>query len=215
TWTAEKLKRSIGSLPETKVRENFSRLSGFLAEDGRILKKQANHLLRLVQIYNPRFRETSLKPFLQRLVDHYRAVMTGNIHIRLEMEGQVTAALDEELLKEALVNLVDNALDAMAADESGQLTVSAVPVAEPLRGRISHVLIEVEDSGRGIAQNDLPKIFDPFFTKKEAGKGTGIGLFICKRIIAAHRGKIDVFSRENFGTKMTLTLPVKRKRILI
>jgi signal transduction histidine kinase len=104
---------------------------------------------------------------------------------------------------------VDNAVDAMFPGEGGQITLSVVPVTSPLRGGIKQVLIEVEDTGRGIDEKDLPKIFDPFFTGKE--KGTGIGLFICKRIVNAHDGKIDIYSRKNFGTKITIALPVKRK----
>ncbi len=211
-WTAEKLKRGVEILPEPKTRDNYAQLSDFLAEDAKILKRQANQLLRLAQLYKPRFREVVLKNLLQHLVDHYRTLTDENIKIRLEMEEEISLLLDEELFKEVLVNLVDNALDAMAPQGSGQLTLSAVLVTSPTKGTVDHVAIEVEDTGCGIDETDLPKVFDPFFTRKEKGKGTGIGLFICRRIIDAHKGKIDIYSRRNFGAKVTITLPIKRKR---
>jgi signal transduction histidine kinase len=214
SWTAEKIKQNIDALPDTKTRQSYAQLSDFLAEDGNLLKQQANHLLRLVQIYRPRFRRAALKRFLQHLVDHYRTVMAENIRIRLEMEEDITLSFDEELFKQALVNLVENAIDAVPPGKGGQLTVSAVPVTSPLRRGVTQVLIEIEDTGCGIHESDLPNVFHPFFTRKEKGKGTGIGLFICKRIIEAHQGKIEIYSRKNFGTKVTITLPVKRKRKL-
>jgi signal transduction histidine kinase len=71
------------------------------------------------------------------------------------------------------------------------------------------VLIEVEDTGCGIDESDIPQLFTPFFTKKENKKGTGIGLTICKRIIETHGGTIAVHSRKGFGTKFAITIPVQ------
>lgn len=211
-WTAEKLKQCSDTLPESQTRESYAQLADFLAEDAKILKRQANQLLRLAQLYKPRFREVALKPLLQHLLEHYHTIIKENMHIRLEMEEEISLSLDEELFKEVLANLVDNALDAMSQQENGQLTLSAIPVTSPVTGNIEQVLIELEDTGCGIEERDLSKVFNPFFTKKEKGKGTGIGLFICRRIIAAHKGKIDIFSRKNFGAKVTITLPIKRKK---
>jgi signal transduction histidine kinase len=211
-WTAEKLKQCSDSLPESQTRESYMQLSDFLAEDAKILKRQASRLLRLTQLYKPRFRETALKPLLQHMADHYRTLTTENIHICLEMEEEITLSLDEELFKEVLSNLLDNALDAMAQQGSGQLILSAVPVTSPVTGNIEQVLIELEDTGCGIDEIDLPRVFEPLFSKKQRGKGAGIGLFICRRIITAHKGKIDIFSRKNFGAKVTINLPLKRKK---
>jgi signal transduction histidine kinase len=86
------------------------------------------------------------------------------------------------------------------------LRISALPVVSPARECIGHVLIEVEDTGHGMDEEELSRIFTPFVSKKE--KGTGIGLTICKRIIEAHGGKIEVHSRKGLGTRMTIALPV-------
>ncbi len=207
-WTTEKIRRNTTTIKEKKTRENYLQLSGFLMEDVKLLKQQTNHLLKLVQIYKPRFRPIALQPFLQRLLNHYQALLPKNIETRLEMEEDIVLSLDEELFKEAMVNLVDNAIDAMP--KGGQLTITAVPVAVPLKGSIKHVLIELEDTGQGIDPDDLSRIFDPFFTKKQTG--TGIGLTICLRIIHAHKGTMEIHSRKNFGTKVVITFPVSSKK---
>lgn len=207
-WTAEKIKRSIQRSETNKEKsktENYSQLADFLLDDVKALKQQTNNILKLIQMQKPNFRETRLKPLLKKQVEHYRALLDENIDIQLEMEEDIVVSIDKELFKEALVNLIDNALAAMP--DGGKLTISAVPVTSPSKGNISHVLMEIEDTGCGMDEEELSRVFTPFFTQKE--KGTGIGLTICKRIIEAHDGTINIQSRKEFGTKIALTIPVQ------
>ena len=69
------------------------------------------------------------------------------------------------------------------------------------------ILVEIADSGSGIAESDRQLIFDPFFTTKTAGKGTGIGLSVCYGIVTAHGGRIEVVNNTPLGTKFTVILP--------
>jgi len=71
-----------------------------------------------------------------------------------------------------------------------------------------HVAVDIIDNGVGITKDVMPKIFDPFFTTKEVGKGTGLGLSIVYKIVEQHGGTIKVHSKEGFGTKVTVVLPV-------
>jgi len=214
-WTAEKIKRNLGT-PKTvepqkahqspEAKENtgtYIQLSEFLMEDVNTLKLHTNHILKLIQIYKPSFKEVNLKTIFMHLSDHYRSLIPGNIDFRLEMEEDIIFFFDEELIKEALVNLIDNAVDAMP--EGGQLRISAVQVVSPVKGCPACVLMEIEDTGTGMDEDQLAKLFTPFFTNKE--NGTGIGLTICKRIVEAHGGTIKVHSRKNFGTKIAITIP--------
>lgn len=105
-------------------------------------------------------------------------------------------------LQQVVINLVTNALHAMK-DKGGTLTVTTALSAD---GR--HVLLYVEDSGTGIDEEDLDKIFDPYFTTKGQGEGTGLGLSISYNIVLEHRGEVDVESVKGRGTKFTITLPV-------
>jgi signal transduction histidine kinase len=76
------------------------------------------------------------------------------------------------------------------------------------RGILSLIRVEVEDTGPGIPEEALGKIFDPFYSTKPPGEGTGLGLAICLRILEADGGRIHVQSKEGEGTSFTILLPI-------
>jgi PAS domain S-box-containing protein len=110
--------------------------------------------------------------------------------------GDLTIEADPDQLKQALVNLASNALEAMEA--GGQLTLACD--VEP-----HQVLIEVRDTGKGISSEDLPRVYDLYYSRRSGG--SGIGLSIVKRIIEAHQGKVEVMSELGAGTTFQITLP--------
>jgi two-component system NtrC family sensor kinase len=119
--------------------------------------------------------------------------------IRVEAEKEIAlVAGDEGQLKQAVIALSTNAIDAMP--DGGSLTLRT-------RNENGHVIIEVADTGGGIAPENLTKIFDPFFTTKEVGHGTGLGLAVCYGIVTEHGGRLDVQSTVGVGTTFTITLP--------
>jgi hypothetical protein len=101
-------------------------------------------------------------------------------------------------LLQVMVNFILNAQDALL--EGGEITISTQRLEED-------IAIEVSDTGVGIREEDLHKIFDPFYTTKVPGQGTGLGLAISLRIIESFRGKIKVASNPGRGTTFTLLLP--------
>ncbi len=103
---------------------------------------------------------------------------------------------DPEKLKQVVLNLVMNALEAMK--EGGTLRVGTVFEGEEVR-------LAVEDTGTGIDAMNLSQVFDPFFTTKEAG--TGLGLSIVRKIVDQHRGEVRIESERGVGTRVTVTLP--------
>ena len=105
-------------------------------------------------------------------------------------------------VNQVLLNLVTNAAQAMDKPR-GRITVVT---REDAPGTIA---IEVDDNGKGIAEDSLPKIFDPFYTTKDVGKGTGLGLTIAYKIVKQHGGHIDVRSTLGVGTTVIVTLPVE------
>ena len=105
-------------------------------------------------------------------------------------------------LKQVFLNLVVNALRAVG--ESGQVCVEVWHEGE-------QVLAAVSDDGCGIAPDDLGRVFDPFFTTRQAGDGTGLGLAIAHEIVRSHRGTIDVASRPGHGTRVKLSFPVWKR----
>ena len=103
---------------------------------------------------------------------------------------------DSNLLYQAFLNMAINSLDAMK--DGGTLTVTAIPEESAVR-------IDFADDGCGISDEDLQKIFTPFFTTQEMG--TGLGLSVVHNIITAHKGEVTVSSREGKGTVFTILLP--------
>jgi signal transduction histidine kinase len=117
-------------------------------------------------------------------------------------------AADENQLRQALLNLVRNAREAMEAGGTMRVTVDAPPAGAA--GGPRQVRLSLSDTGPGIAEQDLSKIFDPFFSTK--AKGTGLGLALVQQIVAEHGGRIDVRSTPTAGTTFTLTFPALAPR---
>jgi signal transduction histidine kinase len=111
---------------------------------------------------------------------------------------------DRLKLRQLFLNLFTNAADAMS--NGGTLTVRLFTIPDP--DAPLELVIEVIDTGVGIAEDVLPRVMDPFFTTKEAGKGTGLGLAICRRITHDHQGTIVLASELGKGTKVQITLPL-------
>jgi PAS domain S-box-containing protein len=103
---------------------------------------------------------------------------------------------DAALMKQAFLNLIKNASAAMSG--GGTLTITTKDAEGEIR-------IAVADTGKGISEEDFPKIFEPYFTTKEAG--TGLGLTMVFKVVKEHKGDINAESREGEGTAFTITLP--------
>ncbi len=115
-------------------------------------------------------------------------------------------ALDEDKLRQVLLNLGQNALSAMLGGGTLTLRARRGEMADPRARHLAAVEFTVEDNGCGIAPEDLDKLFVPFFTTRQ--DGTGLGLAICQRIVQAHHGEIDVRSAVGKGTTFTVRIPL-------
>ena len=107
---------------------------------------------------------------------------------------------DPERLQQLFLNLFLNAADAMP--DGGRLQVALEGGPE------GYAQVRVADTGTGIRPEDVDKVFDPFFTTKPAGEGNGLGLMVCKGIVADHGGEIDVTSEVGVGTEFRITIPL-------
>jgi two-component system sensor histidine kinase HydH len=112
-------------------------------------------------------------------------------------DERLWAVMDADKMKQVLLNLYYNALDAMA--DGGRL---AVQITSDGHGA---VCLQVSDTGAGIDPKDQPHIFEPYFSTKKSG--TGLGLAIVNNIVEAHQGKIQIDSRQGEGTTVRITLP--------
>lgn len=110
--------------------------------------------------------------------------------------------LDKTKIEQVFVNLCMNAIEAMP--KGGTLLIRTR--ANQFESGVTDVIAEVEDTGPGIADEDLARLFEPFFTKKQVGKGTGLGLTVAKKIIELHGGTLRIGNRLEGGARATITL---------
>ncbi|MEE8519366.1 MAG: ATP-binding protein [Dehalococcoidia bacterium] len=131
------------------------------------------------------------------LIEHDFELADITMHQELAA-GDMTIKANGARLRDALMHLMLNARDAMP--DGGTLTISTT-------GTHAGVRLTCSDSGCGIADEHLPKIFDAFYTTKEGGTGAGLGLYVCRAVVDEHNGTIQVKTAEERGTSVTMHLP--------
>jgi signal transduction histidine kinase len=126
----------------------------------------------------------------------------SGIDVKTELDAEAPAILgDGDQLTQVFINLISNSVDAMA--DGGTLCIRT-----ELRRDIGSVVITVADTGSGMAPDQLARIFEPFYTTKVDGRGTGLGLSVSLGIIKNHDGTLEAASEAGKGTMMFITLPV-------
>ena len=160
------------------------------------------NLLMFARHYPPERRPCSLAEAVRRVIalKSYQ-LEQDKIEVVLELGASATVWADENQMQQVLLNLVQNAHQAMAR-QSGErrLTVRVRP-------RDRHVAIEVLDTGPGIAPHLLSRIFDPFFTTKAPGEGSGLGLSVSYGIVGQHGGRLYAENRPEGGAMFVVELP--------
>lgn len=177
-----------------------------IREDIRLLQQEGKRCARIVQgILNfAREKELSYQRFnLGEMLEDTLALMkhrleTAGIILDLKIDESLVIDGDPNQLQQVLVNLI---LNAMQASEPGHtLSVKA-------RGDVGSVYIEIEDQGTGIPEESLPKVFNPFYTTKTEGSGTGLGLSVSYGIVKKHNGQIHLENLDQGGVRATIILP--------
>lgn len=144
--------------------------------------------------------DVSIKDLIE---DSLKTVQMNGMDIKLDLGRAPVIEADEVLLKQAFINIFQNSIEAMPA--GGELKISThIASQRPV------VEIEISDTGIGIPEDKLNRIFQPFFTTKE--RGTGLGLSLVKKIVLYHGGYIEVKSKEGKGTTFKINLPVRHQR---
>jgi signal transduction histidine kinase len=152
-----------------------------------------------------RFAETDLNEVIRSSLNTLAPAMEAHPE-----KIEVITALDDDLpkikanfneIKQVCHNILKNAIEAMKKGGKLEVLTSSAPHDKP-----RYVVIKISDTGKGVDDENLPYLFDPFFSTKS--RGTGLGLALCKKIVVEnHRGQIDVESKKNIGTTVTITLP--------
>jgi two-component system sensor histidine kinase PilS (NtrC family) len=174
------------------------RLMQVVRGEGERLDALVTDFLAFAKPASPRLARVHAAPLIEETVDVFgREASLKGVPVIVDVDPSVWLFLDLNQIRSVLWNLLGNALDAI--DAGGRISVT-------LRRQNTDAVLEVADSGQGIAAEDLPRIFDPFFTTKSAG--TGLGLAIVHRVVEGHAGRISVRSHPGRGTTFVITLPL-------
>jgi signal transduction histidine kinase len=198
------------------LKKAFARKSSLTLDDAQryidVLDEEISRLnsivvdfLFAVRPMDTRLRLGSIKKTLREVCDFVEPELAEHaVHLDRDISTSLPRVeFDENLVKQALLNLVKNAMNAM--EDGGRLTLQA-----RLDGNV--VSIKVIDTGTGMSEETVQKIFEPYFTTKATG--TGLGLTVVYKIMKEHKGDISVSSRIGEGTTFTLTLPVPQSERL-
>ncbi|MBP1718056.1 MAG: Signal transduction histidine kinase [Deltaproteobacteria bacterium] len=155
----------------------------------------------------PKLRALNVNHLLENLISLTHPGMARHgIQLHRQLHDSLPpVAGDPELLQQVFLNLMTNAIDAMAGGGVLTLATSSLPPA-PLNGQVVEVV--VMDTGMGMSEEVKQKAKEPFFTTKEPGRGAGLGLAICDEIIRSHHGRMEIESREGKGSAIRVQLPV-------
>lgn len=171
-----------------KIRDEVQRLNRIL-----------NDFLRYMRLPDPKLAPTDMRSLVEEVLDFIEPESRRlGIEVRREVEPVPQVMADSAQIKQALLNLILNAHDAMP--KGGRMTLSVKP-----EGRF--VRVDVSDTGAGIPPQMIEKVFEPFYSTKS--EGTGLGLSMVKQIMDNHSGKIKVKSEEGKGTTVSLFFPVR------
>jgi len=167
----------------------------------RLLRQISTEFSSFASSPTPRPEVTDLQALIAEVVEPYRAGLTGRVAIDVQGTGDLPpVSIDRTLFARALTNIIENALYAMPG--GGKLSI--VTQSSPVAGLPSAV-ITVADTGVGMDQEALEKIFEPYFSTKATG--TGLGLTIAKRNVTLNGGTISVESQRGQGTTVTIVQP--------
>jgi len=165
------------------------------------LEVLVNNILAFARPVEPKKSPVDLSKVLEQAIDlAEKGIADKKIEIQTEFSDVLPVTVDAAMMADAFLNVIRNALEAVA--EHGKIIISLRYFDETRQS----VAVEIKDNGSGIDEEDMPHIFNPFFTRKNYG--TGLGLSLVKKIVDIHQGTIDISSKMNEGTTVLIVLPL-------
>jgi two-component system, NtrC family, sensor histidine kinase HydH len=153
------------------------------------------------------FQQVDLSRLAEKTIELMRPTIRPDVHLEFSpARSPVKVMASAEQIRQVLINLIQNAQNALESRKNGTIRVSVGQEGEETNGEVALV---VEDTGHGIKKEHLDKIFIPFFTT--CPSGTGLGLSISHKIVEAHRGRIEVVSEEERFTRFSVILPKSKE----
>jgi signal transduction histidine kinase len=208
TQLLQKKFKGAGSMSTDQIKESVEFLS--------TIEKNVQRCCELAQVWRNlgkketrRFSPMSINEMLADIVKGAEcSINCSKIQIDPNSDWREYKVLGDNIqVFRAIQNVVTNAIQALP-EENGLLRIGC-------RQAGSQVEIKIEDNGCGMSPDEVRKVFHPYFTTKSFDKGTGLGMFITKRIIEDHHGSIHVQSKQNKGTTVTIRLPLYNIRVIL
>ncbi len=202
---AERMRRHFRDAPP-KARELVDECTATIVGEVEALKELVDEFSQFARLPSPRTVPSDLNALLGETLSLYDGLFK-DITLERQFATLPTVRLDPEQVRRVVVNLVDNAADALdaaarAASNGSRGVIAVATVHDPVEGVVRLV---VADNGPGIAPVDREKLFMPYFSTKR--RGSGLGLAIVRRIVIEHGGRIDVTDNTPSGTRVTVELP--------
>ncbi len=196
-----------GEYPPGREAE-FLKYLGLISTETARVGRIVSNLLAFARRFKPQRAPADLNKLVRTtlgLAEHKLKLINAEIVLELQ-DSLPPVECDSSQIQQVILNLVLNGAEAMQSRGGGKLTIRTRLLADG-----NNVELCVQDTGEGIAPENLPKVFDPFFTTKANGKGVGLGLAVLYGIVKAHEGEIEVTSQRNEGTTFAVTLPLKTR----
>ena len=177
--SAQRLKRKFSNRFSSKDLEAFKRCTDTIINQTDELKKLVDEFSRFARMPAPELKKGHIRPLIEEIREIYAPLVKISAHISDDFPRLL---MDREQIKRVLMNIIDNSI---SAGKASDIDIDCFWDSER-----EEAVVKITDNGKGISKRDLPKVFDPYFSRKKGG--TGLGLAIVKSIIDAHDGSIEI-----------------------
>lgn len=201
------------------AREDVSKDSQLYQNLGKVLEgcQRGQELVARILTFSRRqhyqLDQLDLRSTIENVLSLLKQTVPASVMIQFEMNRDISIFGNKTLMHQVLVNIINNAVDAMDGEGTISIKVSRIAHSDnylhqfPEMNEKYYCKIEITDTGHGMEKETMERIFEPFYTTKDVGKGTGLGLSIVHSIIKEHKGEVTVVSELGKGTTFTLLLP--------
>jgi two-component system nitrogen regulation sensor histidine kinase NtrY len=208
--SAERLRRNFASAPPN-ARALVEECTSAIVTEVEALKGLVDEFAQFARMRGPRTAPSDVTTLVADSLRLYEGVLQqSRIRLRTDLAtGMPTVRVDAEQLRQVIINLIDNAIEALGGTAAGLRPTGespAIVVVTTHDATNGVVRITITDNGPGVPPADRDKLFMPYYSTK--GRGSGLGLAIVRRIVAEHGGSIEASEGEPTGTRFTVELPV-------
>jgi len=174
------------------------------------VREMTKHFLRFTNLEKPKIKAVSIEQIINSSIKKFERYLNSQLKINIELDPSIKIIYADPVLIEMVFQiLIENSIDAM--EGKGIILIETNLIENPEENFQKYIEIEVADSGPGIEEENIEKVFQPFFTTKS--DGTGMGLTLARKIIEDHLGNISLSSRKGFATVIRILLPLKQEPI--